>query len=397
MPCFRAPLHYGRIDWGTGTIQGQSTSSEKRVNAPEGREPVEPEPLTRPVVSPAPSGIERPSERELNAISALVNWMVGSHAVLEDTLTVNLRDPQVQAGLKKHGWTQEEIDLRIEEGFTPINVASSMSPVLVSPGQWKAMIQVAIGVGVALPFLDDLLDLWEKLFATPVRSNMRKTLREFGGPVMETLGMAGIPALMGIDISGSLKTGIPFTSLVGGQGTPADTVYGVYASMGRKAVNAMNAAERQDYLRALEFASPSFIEAVLKAYRMADWGATTPRGKVLTDEDGKPIRLGTGEAIAQAAGFRPERLARIAGEHWTMENVKSNFKDLRDDLYARYRLAKTQEERQKVIRFMQRFNMDARRYLGVIPPITATSLKQSALPKPEKAFLAFGRMMEASL
>jgi hypothetical protein len=32
---------------------------------------------------------------------------------------------------------------------------------------------------------------------------------------------------MGIDISGSLKTGIPFTSLVGGQGTPADTPKGL--------------------------------------------------------------------------------------------------------------------------------------------------------------------------
>ena len=53
----------------------------------------------------------------------------------------------------------------------------------------------------------------------------------------------------------------------------------------------MNAAERDDYLRALEFASPSFMEAALKALRMADQGATTPRGKVLTDEKGKPIQL----------------------------------------------------------------------------------------------------------
>ena len=198
-----------------------------------------------------------------------------------------------------------------------------------------------LGGVVALPFLDDLLDLWEKFFGTPVRSNMRKTLRDFGGPVMEKMGMAGIPALMGIDISGSLKMGLPFTSLAGGQGTPGDTVYGVYAGLGKKGLNAMSAAERNDYLRVLEFASPAFLEAALKAYRMADQGATTARGKVLTDEKGKPIQLGTGEAIAQAAGFRPERLAQVSREHWTMENVKSNFKGRRDDLYSRYRLAKT--------------------------------------------------------
>ena len=51
--------------------------------------------------------------------------------------------------------------------------------------------------------------MWEKFFGTPVRASMRKTMRQFGGPVLEKMGMAGIPALMGIDISGSLKTGIP--------------------------------------------------------------------------------------------------------------------------------------------------------------------------------------------
>ena len=244
----------------------------------------------------------------------------------------------------------------------------------------------------AIPFLDDLLDEWEKFFGTPVRSNMRKTLRDAGGPVLEKMGMAGIPALMGIDISGSLKTGIPLV----GSGTPQDTIYGVYGGMAKKALNAMSAVERENYLRALEFASPAFIEAVLKAYRMSETGVTTPRGKIITDEQGKPIRLEAGEGVAQAAGFRPERLARVSGEHWTMENVQKHFKEKRDDLYSRYRLAKTSEEKQKVIRDMQRFNLDARKYRGVIPPITATSLRQAALQKPEKSFLIFGRMMESS-
>ena len=130
---------------------------------------------------------------------------------------------------------------------------------------------------------------------------------------------------------------------------------------------------RRDHLRALEFASPAFIEAVLKAYRMSETGVTTPRGKIITDEQGKPIHLGAGEGIAQAAGFRPERLARISGEHWTLENVQKHFKEERDDLYSRHRLARTPEARRGVIRDMQKFNMDARKYWGVIPPITATS------------------------
>jgi len=165
--------------------------------------------------------------------------------------------------------------------------------------------------------------------------------------------MAGIPALLGIDISGSLKVGIPLA----GSGTPHDTIYGVYGGLARKSLNAMSAGEREDYLRAMEFASPSFIEAALKACRMSETGVTTPRGKVITDEQGKPIRLGAGEGDAQAAGFRPERLATVSGEHRTMENVQAHFRERRDDLYSRYRLARTPEDKRRVIRDMQKFNM----------------------------------------
>ena len=95
-------------------------------------------------------------------------------------------------------------------------------------------------------------------------------------------------------------------------------------------------------------------------------------------------------------GFRPERMAPISGEHWTMENVKKHFAEKRNDLYARGRLAKTQEEKQEVIRDMQKFNMGTRKYRGVISPITATSLNEAARQKFEKPFLAFGRIMEAN-
>jgi hypothetical protein len=79
-----------------------------------------------------------------------------------------------------------------------------------------------------------------------------------------------------------------------------------------------------------------------------------------------------------------------------MENVKKHFAEKRNDLHARGRLAKTQEERQKVIRDMQRFNMEARKYREVIPPIAAGSLRETTSQRPERPFMKFGRMMEAS-
>lgn len=79
-------------------------------------------------------------------------------------------------------------------------------------------------------------------------------------------------------------------------------------------------------------------------------------------------------------GSRPERMAQISREHWTMENVKKHFAEKRNDLYAQSRLANTEEEKQGVIRDMQRFHMEAGKYRGVIPPIAARSLRRQ-LPK----------------
>ena len=92
-----------------------------------------------------PELMTRPAERELNAISALVNRMVGSHVVFPDTLTVDLNDPETQKGLKKHGWTDEEIRTYLDAGYTLHSVAGSMTPVLVDPGEWRGLIRVAVG------------------------------------------------------------------------------------------------------------------------------------------------------------------------------------------------------------------------------------------------------------
>ena len=72
-------------------------------------------------------------------------------------------------------------------------------------------------------------------------------------------------------------------------------------------------------------------------------------------------------AAAQAMGFRPERVAQISGEHWAMENVKKHFAEKRNDLYARSRLAKTEEERRKVIRDMQEIQHGGQKIPGWDP------------------------------
>lgn len=258
----------------------------------------------------------------------------------------------------------------------------------------RSMAYVALLGGVpALPFLDDLLDLMEKFFGIPLRSKARATLRAHGGPMMEHLGFAGIPGMIGVDVSGSLKTGIPFVGE-----SPSDTVYGVYGGLAKKGARAWTSLERDENLRALESVSPVFMESILKAYRTATEGARTPQGKVLFDQEGKPIVATPGEAAFQTAGFRPARMAGLSGEHRSMTNVVRHYNDKRGEIYDRFALARTAEDRARVLKDAQKFNLDTQKYRGFITPISASSLRQSYLrrERPDKRQLNFGRFVEAN-
>ena len=89
-------------------------------------------------------------------------------------------------------------------------------------------------------------------------------------------------------------------------------------------------------------------------------------------------------------GFRPERIAKAAEEHREFGNIESKFTQRRNDLYARFRLAEDAGDRQKVIRDVQKYNLDAMTFRGAIPMINAEGLRRSFVSKPEKRYLAWG-------
>jgi hypothetical protein len=132
------------------------------------------------------------------------------------------------------------------------------------------------------------------------------------------------------------------------------------------------------------------LENILKAMRLTTVGATTPQGKVLFDAKGQPIKETTGEGIAQVMGFRPERIAKVSGEHREFANVETRFADQRNGLYARFRLAKDAADRQDVIRDIQKYNLDAIKYRGAVPLINVESIRRSFVSKPEKRYLLWG-------
>jgi hypothetical protein len=240
------------------------------------------------------------------------------------------------------------------------------------------------GLG-ALPFLDDLLDEAEKFLGVPYRARMRKAVRGAGGEMIERFMMTGLPALIGIDLSGSLKIGVPKPSVQGVE----ESVYGVYGGLLDKAGMVMESMARDDIERAIEAGSPVFIENLFRAYRMMEKGVTSSSGKVVFDREGQPVKLTGLEAVEQALGFRPERLSALGQEGRSMENTQARYRALRNDLSARLRLAGTDQERQRVWRDIQRYNLGVMKYRGAVPRITRESMMPSLIQVPEKRRFQF--------
>jgi hypothetical protein len=134
----------------------------------------------------------------------------------------------------------------------------------------------------ATPFLNDLPDEWERLFGLPGQVEYEE---DIGGCQRAGPGKNGY----GLDRGAHGNRYLSLTFI--GAGTPQDTISGVCGWLARNSINAMSAIEREDYLRGTEFASPAFIESVLRTQRMSEAGVNAPRGKIITDEKVKPIGL----------------------------------------------------------------------------------------------------------
>ena len=123
---------------------------------------------------------------------------------------------------------------------------------------------------------------------------------------------------------------------------------------------------------------------------MITQGATTPAGKIIFDEKGNPIRETVGEAIVQAVGFRPARIAAASVTHREYTNLQANFTERRNDLYAKARLAVDKPgDLKKVIVEVQKYNLDAAKYKGAIPLINSNTLRRAMTAKPEGKFMVY--------
>jgi hypothetical protein len=222
---------------------------------------------------------------------------------------------------------------------------------------WKTMAHslayVALFAGaLGWPFLKDLLDILERLTGKSYTKSTREILRKFGGKTFETFGMQGLPGLLGVNISGSLAMGIPFSDWIMG-GTPSDTIYGVMGGMFEKMGNTVKYSLKGEWYKAGESVAPEFIASPMKAMRMSDIGkeylgtpgyATTSRGKPQFDENGKPLSMNTKDVVAKMMGFNPAGYSSKTEAQRSAANIEEYFSNWHTNIYETYRVGRTNHD-----------------------------------------------------
>jgi len=246
----------------------------------------------------------------------------------------------------------------------------------------------------AVPFLDDILDKYEEMTGNPIRTDIGNLLGSEDDPLRVGFEM-GLPAMMlGINMSGSLRIGLPNPFSLEAM---EDTVFGVYGGLGDKGVNAVEAFKSRDFVRAAASLAPEAITGLEKAYRGATAGVSTRAGVTLTDQNRQPVKMQPGEAVVQGMAFSPARINAINKRHRTGANVEAYWQNKRSKIYKRYRRALRLKDRDKIQKLQQEireYNKDVQglNVRKVIPRITPQSLKQVSRTKKHKVSEELSRL-----
>lgn len=248
-----------------------------------------------------------------------------------------------------------------------------------------------IGGAAALPGWDELDKLYQTLFGESPRLAFRKWTkqhaRQYGtlGEMVNGFAWHGLASATGVNISNAMRLQIPIVSpLLSGDSLP-EAAGGVFTGLAQKGGRAVTAASRGDWYRALENISPEALAGGMRAYRMATKGATTGTGKVIFDENGRPIKYGTGEAAVRMLGFQPSRIAERNDLTNVEKGLSAHWKEERGDLLAELRLSKPGQRKEVMLKIMK-FNRRLRtsQANGLVPVIKTATIRRTLSNRPNK-------------
>jgi hypothetical protein len=242
----------------------------------------------------------------------------------------------------------------------------------------------------SLPFLDDLFEAYEKLTGHFVRSEVRSTLRKYGGAMLADVGMEGLPALAGIDMSGSLKLQLPIPGITE---FDANTfTMGVWGGLIDKGKKAIQFAVDGDFGRAIEAGAPVGIELPLQALRRRSQGLRTGQEREILGPTGQQIRPSTYQTGLAMGGFRPHEISKVQKERRVAQNVLEHYSGVRQKMRRDLRVASVEgnmKELDGIRKRIQKYNMEVMKFKGVVPRFTGIS----ETFKPEEGYMKTKRLL----
>lgn len=201
---------------------------------------------------------------------------------------------------------------------------------------------------LGLPFFKDLFDWWEKEYGESPKLWLRETLNDLGGNTLENLGMNGLPAVLGGNISGSLAIGVPFIS----DKNELDSVFGVWGGLKEKAKRSASAFARGDVYRGVTNLTPEFLRGPIVALTESSFGeslggrglVTTASGMPVYSSTGEPLRMTAGESAIKALGFQPTRITKEREVEWSVKNTVTWANEQKRILTESYRIDRLQNK-----------------------------------------------------
>jgi hypothetical protein len=241
---------------------------------------------------------------------------------------------------------------------------------------------------MSLPLVKGIMDEIEKRTGFNVRKQVQNTFKGIGGEKFAELGMYGLPAVAGMNLSGSMSIGLPFLGERPGE-TAAGNVAGVWGSLAGKGEAAIKAAGNKDWWKAAELLSPNVISSPSAAIRLATSPATTASGKPLFDSQGKPLQMGIGQAIVRAGGIQPTAYAEEAAKARDVQTIEKHFSEQHQGIIDNFRIAKGKKDPEAVKELMKNVvaynqSIKSRDVVGLIKPMSISQAINAAKTTPTK-------------
>lgn len=254
----------------------------------------------------------------------------------------------------------------------------------------------ALGGVFALPGADDL-DKWiMKWYGVSYKMKFKKFVRDNAGnsapgQLVQDFVNHGVTSVAGVDMSRALAVNLPFVS--DPDKSFGERIGGAWGGLAKKPGMALSAAQKGDYLRAVENLMPEFAANPMRAVRQYNQGATTMSGKPIFDETGRQVKYGAGDVVKKMLGFNPLEVSERTEMKGDERELNAYWKGEREDLLANIRRAKTRDDFNAVTRDVTTFNRRLRQSqaFGLVPIIKADTIRRAREAKPQKKTLMWER------